>query len=264
MHKTEDFVSKDIQPILDGWEFEPGNVCVRIVRGLEGREKVQMRVDLGVLQMDMDGRPDGSRPFGAESLLDHLSEKASKHDAAASQEFRLSEVDCDELLREGVQYYYRYLSYFHLGRYDLAERDTRRNLRLFAFVRRHAPSEQAKWRFDQYRPYVIMMNTRARAIPFCDNKQFREAIELIDSGISSIRDFLLEHDLDDQAEDCLELEFLNRWRQEIERTRPLDATEKLERQLDQAVRKENYERAAELRDELRKLSSAKPAEELQS
>lgn len=251
-------MSKDIQPILEGWDFEPGNVGVRIVRGVDGREKVQMRVDLGLLQMEMNGRPDGTRPQGAESLLDHLVAKAQQS-AGDLDSFRISDDDCEELLREGVQYYYRYLSFFHLGRYDLAERDTQRNLGLFAFVRRHAPSEQAKWRFDQYRPYVIMMNTRARAIPTYEEKRFRVALQLIESGISAIREFLVEHELEDQEEDCLELEFLKRWQEEIERTRPLEASEKLQRQLDQAVRNENYERAAQLRDELRKLSTSKPA-----
>ena len=45
---------------------------MRIVPGDDGREKLQMRIDLGLLQMELDGRPDGQRPAGAESLLDHL------------------------------------------------------------------------------------------------------------------------------------------------------------------------------------------------
>jgi UvrB/uvrC motif len=252
-------VTKDIQPILDGWDFEPGSVNVRIVRGLEGREKVQMRVDLGLLQMEMDGRPDGARPHGAESLLDHLDGKArTKGDR--SEEFHLSDAVCDELLREGLQYYYRYLSFFHLGRYDLAARDTARNLRLFAFVRQYATTEQAKWRFDQYRPYVLMMNTRARALPMYEAKRYRESIEIVAEGIAAIWEFLVEHDMQDQEDECLELEFLKHWRSEIDRARPLDVTEKLQRQLDNAIRNENYERAAQLRDQLRKLATSRSSE----
>ena len=249
-------MSKDIQPILEGWDFEPGNVNVRIVRGVEGREKVQMRVDLGVLQMEMEGRPDGARPHGSESLLDYFDNKSHQAAKKKGDRFQLTEEDCEELLRESVQYYHRYLSFFHLGRYDLAARDTQRNLRLFAFIREHGPSEQAKWRFDQYRPYVLMMNTRARAIPVYESKQFREALEIVEEGIRAIEAFLVEHELEEQEEECLELQFLRKWRDEIDRTRPLEVTEKLQRQLEQAVRNENYERAAQLRDELRKLTLA--------
>jgi tetratricopeptide (TPR) repeat protein len=210
--------------------------------------------------MEMDGRPDGTRPHGRESLLDYLTAKAQS--AKDTDAFRISEENCEELLREGIQYYYRYLSFFHLGRYDLAERDTRRNLRLFAFVRQHAPSEQIKWRFDQYRPYVTMMNTRARATPEYEAKRYREALKIVDEGIGQIHEFLVEHELTEQEDDCVELEFLKRWRREIERVRPKDAAEKLQRQLEKAVESEDYEKAAKLRDELRKLSSTKTAGEI--
>lgn len=256
-------MSKDIQPILDGWDYEPGSVNVRIVRGLEGQEKVQMRVDLGLLQMEMDGRPDGSRPHGAESLLDYLRAKANRTQGAAhSDEFRLSDGECEELLREALQYYYRHLSFFHLGRYDLAARDTERNLRLFAFVRQYATTEQAKWRFDQYRPYVLMMNTRARALPTYEAKRYRESLQIVDEGISAIRQFLAEHEMQDQEDECSELEFLKKWRNEIDRVRPLDAEERLQRQLDHAIENENYERAAQLRDQIRKLATSRSANKI--
>jgi len=257
-------VSKDIQSILQGWDFEPGNVCVRIVRGVEGREKVQMRVDLGVLQMELDGRPDGTRPHGAESFYDYLLAKSTSKSSEKAKAFRLSDDDCEELLREAVQYYHRYLSFFHLGRYDLAARDTQRNLNLLSFVRDHASSEQAKWRFDQYRPYVLMMNTRARAIPHCESKNFQNAMQIIDEGIAAITEFLLEHDFEEQEVECMELDVLKRWREEIDRSRPLDTTEKLQRQLEQAVRNENYEKAAQLRDELRKLATSRASEKFHS
>ena len=49
-------------------------------------------------------------------------------------------------MREGLQYYHRYLSAFHLERYDLVARDTARNLRLFAFVVKHAARQRDKHR----------------------------------------------------------------------------------------------------------------------
>ena len=46
-------MSKDIGPILDGWEHDPEEMQVRIIPGVDGREKLQMRIDLGILQMEL-------------------------------------------------------------------------------------------------------------------------------------------------------------------------------------------------------------------
>ncbi len=66
--------------------------------------------------------------------------RQSEHDAANPDgaPYLLEPEDCAELLREGVQYYHRYMCFWHLGFYELCARDTERNLRLFAFVREHA------------------------------------------------------------------------------------------------------------------------------
>ena len=61
----------DIGPIIEDWEFDPNDICARKIVGVDGRPKLQVRLDLGLLQMEMEGRPDGQRPFGRESLLEH-------------------------------------------------------------------------------------------------------------------------------------------------------------------------------------------------
>src|SRR6476661_1144366 len=63
--------SKDIAAILKGWDYEPGTINVRKINGTDGSPKLQMRLDLGLLQMEMTGRPDGVRPHGFESLLEY-------------------------------------------------------------------------------------------------------------------------------------------------------------------------------------------------
>ena len=69
----------DISDLLSSWEFQPGQVLVRRFTGQDGREKLQLRVDLGLLQMNMDGRPDGKRPHGYDSLFDYYQAKLHKH-----------------------------------------------------------------------------------------------------------------------------------------------------------------------------------------
>ncbi|MFM9957394.1 MAG: UvrB/UvrC motif-containing protein [Phycisphaerales bacterium] len=62
----------DLTEILEEWPYEPGQINVRIIEGDDGEPKVQMRLDLGLLQMDVSGRPDGQRPFHCESLLEYF------------------------------------------------------------------------------------------------------------------------------------------------------------------------------------------------
>jgi len=245
-------LSQDIQGILDGWEFEPEGLQVRIIRGDDGTEKIQMRFDLGLIQMELDGRPDGQRPGGFISLLDSFEAKA-REALASETPFSLSADDCALLMREGLQYYHRYLSAFHLERYELVERDTERNLRLFVFVGRHAARQRDKREFDQYRPYVQMMNTRARASQALHKGEHRAALKRIDEGIKAIRRFLLEYQEEDREEDCSELRFLLRWRREVERERPKGPLERLEQQLELSVELEDYEEAARIRDQIRRL-----------
>src|ERR1043166_4331588 len=64
--------NKDILPLLKGWDYEPGTINVRKINGADGQPKLQMRLDLGLLQMELDGRPDGTRPHGCDSLLDYF------------------------------------------------------------------------------------------------------------------------------------------------------------------------------------------------
>jgi protein-arginine kinase activator protein McsA len=52
-----------------------------------------------------------------------------------------------------------------------------------------------------------------------------------------------------------EVQSLETWLTEIRANRPLSAREKLERALCEAVRREDYERAAQMRDALRNLKS---------
>lgn len=257
-------VSRDISKILDGWDFDPDQVSVRIVKGEDGREKIQLRLDLGLLQMEVDGRPDGRRPEDCDSWLDYYRQRQAAHDAAHpdSASFQLSDTDCERLLREGIQYYHRYLSFWHLQRYELCARDTNRNLVLFKFVRDHVPHERDRLKFDQWRPYVLLMHARAVATPLAELEDYEAAVRAIDAGIQGIRDFLAEYGQTERADDCVELKQLLRWRKEIADkgsppllpAAPADPLEQLRTRLTKAVEDEQFEVAARLRDEIRRVS----------
>lgn len=253
-------MSQDISHVLAGWDFDPHELNVRVISGNDGREWIQMRIDLGLIQMAVDGRPDGKRPNGYESLLDGHERLAEEN-----SDYKLNSEAVDELFREGWQYYQRYLCCFHLGRYDAVARDTERNLRLFEFVRRHARRKRDQWRFDQYRPYVIMMHARASAMIALENANREKALAEIDEGRRLINAFLRDNPLFARAKDCFELEFLNRWYEEISghmdsEPKPLSEIEELRASLRQAIEREDYEFAALVRDRIRRIEQPEATE----
>jgi hypothetical protein len=62
---------RDISTLLKEWPFQPGQINARMIQGNDGEPRIQVRLDLGILQMQADGRPDGERPFGFSSLLEY-------------------------------------------------------------------------------------------------------------------------------------------------------------------------------------------------
>ena len=49
---------RDIDSLLRNWDFRPGEVTARLLKTRSGREVLQMRIDMGVVQMETDLRPD--------------------------------------------------------------------------------------------------------------------------------------------------------------------------------------------------------------
>jgi hypothetical protein len=253
-------MSFDISPLLDQWDYQPGQVVVRKFRGNDGLEKIQLRVDLGLLQMNAQGRPDGKHPYGRESLLEYYQaqlEKFRQERRGDEQAFRLTPEDCARLQQEAIQYHHRYICLFQLEDYDGVLRDTDRNLKVFDFVQRHAGSEEIAWALQQFRPQLLMMRIRARGAVALKANRYDQVLQLVESGLEEIRQFYREHERLDLMEQSGEILSLESWVQEIQKEmqtkRPVSPRERLEHALSEAVRNEDYEKAAEVRDALRNL-----------
>ena len=253
----------DITKFLADWPFEPGQVTARRIYGDDGSEKLQLRLDLGVLQMEVVGRPDGARPFEQESLLAHYEQLLQQHrlERGTDENFRLDAQACELLRLEGVMYYHRYLAAFVLEDYELVQRDTLRNLRLFDFLAAYAGEESDRCAMEQHRPYVIMMSTRAKAMIALGQKRPKAAVVIAQRGMEAIKSFYRRSGFEKIAASCSEIAILKTLIRHIESSIPVDPIKLIKRQLAKAIRDERYEDAAGYRDQLTKLSPVRPADQ---
>ncbi len=252
----------DLSPILRDWPYEAGHISVRRIVGADHREKIQMRLDLGVLQMEVCGRPDGQRPHGHESLLDYHLDRLRVHRETHEDEesFTLTSEQCRDLRAEASMFYHRYLALFVLEEYEGVRRDTARNLAVIDLCRRFGPTARDRMVLDQFRPYIIMMHTRACVHLSADKSLWTRALAEVEEGLRRIRDYFIELQSPEDFAGSPEARLLRRLRRQIRRRISTDPRARLSRRLDRAVREERYEEAARLRDQLRDLPRQSVAE----
>jgi hypothetical protein len=241
----------DIRDILDDWPYEPGQVTARKIRGHDGKDKIQMRLDLGLLQMEATGRPDGLRPHGFESLLDYHEHCLEQHRLHRSGEddYELDSQACESLRTESVMFYHRYLAEYVLEDFEGVERDTIRNLRLMDFCLRYAKEPLDKYILEQYRPYVLMMRARARSRKALRDGDPKAAMSAVRRGIHEIQ-ALRSFGREGMSDGSGEIAVLQAMAKDIEAQIPVDPIRKLRHALAEAVRQENYEEAAAIRDRI--------------
>ncbi|MBN1341115.1 MAG: UvrB/UvrC motif-containing protein [Phycisphaerae bacterium] len=244
---------QDLRPVVQNWPYEPGKITVRTITGKDGREKVQMRLDLGLLQMEMDGRPDGLRPESHESLMQYHQERLAKYEERNGTDlgFQLTGDECQALRDETLMYYHRYLSLFVLEDYQRVERDSARNLQVLDLCAKYAEHEWDRLVLEQYRPYIVMMNTRAKTLLAMESSMYKSALAHVEAGLRMIREFFERFNRPEAYEESSEVRVLLELRHDIVQRLPIGTVERLERKLQRALREERYEDAARIRDQIR-------------
>lgn len=247
-------MSLDLTGLLREWPYEPGKLNVRLITGEDGEPRVQVRLDLGILQMYTEGRPDGQKPNGFDSLLEYHEARIDEAAAKGGKEpLKLTEDECEELRSEAVQYYHRYMALLVLEDYEGVIRDTTRNLRVLDLCAEHAESESDREALEQFRPYITVMRAQAMARQALKENEPKAALNAIDDALESLRQYFSEAGQPDLFEQSGEVQMLRGMRDALVPKLPVSQKTELRARLAKAIEQENYELAAILRDELRML-----------
>jgi hypothetical protein len=232
-----------LDDLLNGWEYNPSTLNVRLVTGKDGRDIIQMRVDMGVLQLETTGRPDGEQVEECETYLEYLQLVRLQE-----SDRKLTDAECMEVDREFMQFYHRRICWLRLQYYHRAVMDADHTLRLMDLCEELSPDEEWTGAHEQYRPFVLFHRTQAEALGALEESSAEEAVQAISAGLDTIRDFFLQHDAEEHYEDDELVVRLVDLRETLRSEYSVGQT--LKEKLTEAVEQEQYELAAKIRDEL--------------
>ena len=239
---------QDIDDVLRDWPYDSGAVSARLVRTEDGREVLQMRVEMGLVQMETANRPDGERPGGASTYLDRLIQDGVR----LGERFELTEEQCSEIDREFHQFYQRRICWLALREFTRAVEDADHTLALMDFALDHSPNEDWTLSHERYRPFVLFQRTQAAALAQLEESGPERAIEEINAGLGRLGEVSDEVEYEEESAESQMVDQLHRLREWIREEHDLGQT--LSEQLADAVSREQYELAARLRDEIARRS----------
>jgi hypothetical protein len=243
----------DLQAALRDWPYEPDKISVRKILGTDDAVRIQMRVELGIIQMEAEGRPDGVRPHGAVSLLEYFQRRFAKHVERNGTPlgFVLSRSDCESLRNEASLYYRRYIALFVLEEFGNVVRDTTHSLGIFDICRDYAFEADDRNALEEFRPYVLMMRARGSAYQALEESEPASALAHVNRGIMEIKNHFEKQGRPDAFSGAEEIKMLRALAAELSGKVPTGSVLLTRRALRTAIEQERFEDAARLRDELK-------------
>lgn len=240
----------DLGRLLRDWPLEADRVQVRAIVGLDGRRKLQVRLPLGILQMESEGRPDGL-PSALDEVRRRRDDYAGLRGDATG--FRIEEELCAALRDEAGLHQHRCVAHFALGDYERVRGDADHVLEILDASRRFARRPADREALEHLRPSILLTRARAEVAAALRAGSNRDALDAIERGLAALRVAFRVNGVEERFEEANETEALRRMRESLVPKLPASQRIELEERLRAAVAAENYELASILRDELRQL-----------
>lgn len=246
----------DLEEITADWKTPADSINARVIQGNDGRDLIQLRVDLGVLQMFPDGRPDGLLFHAAPTTLAYLQRELDTDHEPLHEAWH-------EVQRELQQFNYRRLALTNVAEQlspgeaneqslpwlRRALRDIDHCLSIVRLLEEHL--ENGAGPHTTLIPALLFNRARLLAKALVGQGRVDEAVDAAERGANTLRDTLVAMGFDEeQCENDPALIYLRQIASRL-RTR-LDHGATLREELEQALAREDFEEAARIRDELRK------------
>ncbi|MDI9403328.1 MAG: UvrB/UvrC motif-containing protein [Limnohabitans sp.] len=227
---------RDLDELLNAFPYESGRLNARLERASDGREVLLVRLELGILQLECEGRPDG-RP----TLVTRREQRPLTADEAALWRLEL------------VQFQQRAMAFWAVGDFGRTLRDAETVVEGATLLERWAPDAEGAWAVSA-RFSALVLRTRAGAMALLERGGTREAASVLEQGLDALRIAAAQSGLGASYDQLSDVIALRTWRESLVPQLPPAQRSELEARLHAAIRAENYELAAILRDELRLLS----------
>jgi hypothetical protein len=258
--KDNQEIAMDLAIVLRDWpydEHENANNIRKIV-GLDGAQKLQIRVRNGVIQWEINGRPDGQRPYGFDSVLEyclHLSSSFDEFDTPGDEDgFCLEGQLLRELNAELKDYGRRRQALMLVSDYGRALSDALHTERILDVIRDHARPPAVK-KAEQRRPLVVGARTRAEALKAIRDDELRRALGVLTAGIQEIEVLFEQRGAPEALCRCRPRRILVDLRRSLRERYHIPLTDRellqtLRSEQKVAVEQEDFEMAASLRDKI--------------
>ena len=189
----DDLTMEALDQILDALGFDE-NEQIRCVQREDGREALLLQMNrFSLVRLYVTGRPDGKRIEGHDSYYEWVLARIEdyKKEKGSDIGFQMDTKEWQVLFSESADRYVRYLLFSGIQRWQDVERDTRTNVHVADLARRYADDDVA-WSIYQYKGYILMMNTIARAELALAEKDPQEATAILSEGLEKIGTYCRE------------------------------------------------------------------------
>lgn len=258
----------DLTQLLRGFDYEPGRLTARVIALADGREVLQIRVELGLLQMECEGRPDGKpsviaaqKAAGDDPAMRTESRPHSAHDDSPRASLSSADYESHAKLTteiaaairlEIVQFQHRAVAFLALDDAQRAMADAQTALEGAAMLCSRAEASEREWA-EGMSFSILVLRTRAMCAALKSVGRVRDAGAAIDGGLALMREVAERVGIVGRFDVLGDVAALRALRDTLTPQLPPAQRSEFEARLFAAIRAENYELAAILRDELRLL-----------